>query len=256
MTTPIWLRNTGHMLNRNSPTILSGVAVAGVITTAVLAAKAGVKAYKHEVHTYLEEPGRENLTKSEIVKLTWKDYIPAGISGVATIACIIGANKIGLRRHAAMMGAFTIADTAFREYKEEVLKQIGAVKEGKVSDEVQKRRIDENQPPKDHQVIIAAGGDQLCYDSLTGRYFKSDIETIRQAKNQVNSEIIGGNMYASLNEFYAFLGLDTADVGEELGFNLDNLIELTFTTHMSQDGRPCLAMVFAKLPVTNYGKVF
>ena len=259
MTAPAWLRSTGRTINSNSTTILSATAVAGVIATAILAAKAAPKAKAaldevDQINEALSHDEPERTLKDNVL-ITWKFYVPTVISGAATIACIVGANQIGLRRQAALLGAYTLADTAFREYKDEVIKQIGANKETKVTDEIAKRRIDEN-PVRDDQVIITGGGEQMCYDVLSGRYFKSDIETIRQAANNINQQIVGGDMYASLNEFWAFLGLGPTTLGEEMGFNLEHFVELVFTSHLAQDGQPCLAVGYSKLPIADYGKVY
>lgn len=267
MTTPIWLRRTGRILNNNSTSILSAAAVGGVVVTAVLAVRTGKRI---EVAMSNDQMRAEDappipakayetgfsLSKAKVhISLFWRDYIPPTISGLATIGCIVGANQIGLRKQAAMLGAYTLADTAFREYKEEVVKLLGEKKNQEVQDRVAVKKIDEN-PPKDNQVIITGGGDQLCYDVLSGRYFKSDIETIRRAANEINKTIVGGNMYASLNEFWGFLGLAPTTLGEELGYNLEHFVDLVFTSHLAQDGTPCLAVGHASLPIADYGKVF
>lgn len=261
---PQLLRITGKTLSSNSPAILSGMAVAGVVGTVILAVKATPKAlhdlgYAREdkqtdadLANSQEPSGLVHLTAQETVKVAWKLYIPAGLTGLATIACIIGANQIGARRNAALLGAYSLADTAFREYKDEVLKQIGVSKEQKIHDEIVKRKIDEH-PVTDAQVIITGGGDQLCYETLTGRYFKSDIEKIRRTENEINHTVIS-EMYVSLNEFFGLLDLGPTTIGDELGWNLDNLCSLVFTSHLASDGRPCLAIGYAKLPRKDYGK--
>jgi hypothetical protein len=259
MTMPIWLRRAGQSMNQSSPTILSGLAVGGVIATAILAAKATPKAIEKIQEARSKWVGSdawvegEKFPATEKVKACWKVYIPAAITGTATVGCIIGANQVGMRRNAALVGAYTLADTAFREYKQEVLEQLGVTKERKVTDAVAKQAIDDH-PVSSTQVIITKGGENLCYDSLTGRYFKSDIETIRQAENEINRRIVGGDMYASQNEFYGLLGLANVIVGDELGWNLENFIELIFTSHLADDGQPCLAVGYARLPRRDYGK--
>jgi hypothetical protein len=244
MQTPKWIRLAGQSVNSNSPVILSSIAVAGVITTAVLAAKAAIKTHKDTEHL--------EMSLKEKAQNNWQNFIPATISGAATIACVIGANQIGARRNAALLGAYTLADTAFREYKDEVVTQLGKVKERKITDEIQKRDITEH-PVKDAQVIITGGGDQLCYDTLTGRYFKSDVESLRRAENEVNRRVLQ-DMYASHNEFYELIGLASTIVGDELGWNIDNVLELVFTSHLASDGTPCIAVGYSRLPRKDYGK--
>lgn len=265
MQTPNWLRLTGRTFSSNSPAILSGIAVGGVIATAILAVRATPKALDciadaqdHKAEYFdpaakEENPGlKEDLTPVETIKVVWKLYIPAAAAGVASIACIIGASQIGARRNAALVGAYSLVDTAFREYKDEVMHQIGTAKERKVVDQVAVNQM-ERSPATDSQVIITGGGDQMCYDTLTGRYFRSDIELIRRAENEINRRVLA-DMYAAHNEFYDLLGLAQTTIGDELGWNIDNLIELVFTSHLAPDGVPCLAISYARLPRKDYGK--
>jgi hypothetical protein len=248
MTAPIWLRRTGRVINSNSTSILSAAAVGGVVVTAVLAVRAANKiAEKEEV---IPEP-----TPKQYVQQFWREYIPATVAGAATIACVIGANQIGLRKQAATLGAYTIADAAFRQYKEQVVDLLGEKKAESVHDKVAIKKMDEN-PPKDNEVVLLGVDEQLCYDVLSGRYFQSDIETIRRAANEINACILNGDMYASLNQFWAFLGLDSTTLGEELGFNIEHRVELVFTSHLAKNGVPCLAVGYTSLPIADYGKVF
>jgi hypothetical protein len=261
MSAPNWARLAGQTISKNSTTILSATAVAGVVATAILTARA-TRRVEIVLQSDATPPGmvppviygpEHSLEKYKAyTKLFWKDYIPPAVAGLATIACIVGANQIGLRRQAAMLGAYALVDGAFREYKDEVLNQIGETKERKVVDEIAARKIEEN--PPDNQVILVGGGEQLCYDELSGRYFHSDAETIRQAALNVNESVIK-DMYASLNEFYGYLGLDSTVLGEQMGFNLDRLMDIVFTSHLAQGKTPCLAVTHKNLPVADYGKI-
>jgi hypothetical protein len=262
MTAPIWLRRTGRTLNNNSTSILSAAAVGGVIVTTVLAVRAGRKTEvvlesdPSELPAIVYRPGHSVEKTKAMIRLFWRDYIPPTVSGLATIACIVGANQLGLRKQAAMLGAYTIADGAFREYKREVGELLGEKKDQAIHDRVAVKKMEENPPPPDHEVIIMGGGEQLCYDTLSGRYFKSDIETIRRVANDINEEMLNGNMWAALNQFWNQIGLDGTTLGDEMGFNLDHTIQLTFTSHLAKDGRTALAVTHTSLPVYDYGKVF
>ena len=65
--------------------------------------------------------------------------------------------------------------------------------------------------------------------------------------NQVNNHI-----YASLNDLYAFMGLSSTEVGDDLGWNGDKLLEVSFSSHLAPDGDPCLAVYFTVPPKPNY----
>ena len=92
-------------------------------------------------------------------------------------------------------------------------------------------------------------------DSMSGRYFKSDMESIKQAINKLNRRRTYEN-YISLNEFYGEIGLNDVKNGELLGWNIDSgLIEPTFSTCLTEDGRPCIVLDFMVEPRYDYDKL-
>lgn len=263
MSTPVWLRRFGQTLKDNSPSILSAVAAAGVVGTAILAIKAtplALEALREARNDKVVEPvtinnheDTQELTVKEVVAATWRIYIPTVIVGAATCACIFGSSSISNRKNAAMLGAYTLVDTAFREYKDKVIEQIGAPKEDKVRDAVAAERI-ENNPVSAATVIVTGSGDQLCHDAVSGRYFRSDIEKIRKAENEFNSQVLGGDMWGSLNDFYTLLGLEHLAIGEVLGWNTLKLLDIKYSSHLTDNGVPCLAIDYRTLPFTDYSK--
>jgi hypothetical protein len=247
------------LVKDNSPTLISGAAVVGVITTAVLTARASRKATTY----MLEESGAldqstvevKHFTRRQVFERTWKLYIPPVLSGGATIGCIVWANRIGLQRNAALIAAAALADTAFREYKDEIVRTLGEKKHDEVEDRISEKRMADNPPPS-REVVLLGAGEQTCYDRWSGRYFRSSMESIRQAVNDLNKGIIDGNMYADLNEFYGLVGLDPIDGGEPVGWNVDNMCDVGFTSHLSSDGTACLCVYFRNIPKVDFGKTF
>lgn len=235
----------------NSPLILTYISVAGVVSTAVLAVKATPKALQDIINaqTFAEN----DLTPKETVEVAWKHYIPAAATGAVTIACIIGAHNVHARRNAALITVYSLTETALKEYQAKVKEQIGENKERKVRDEIAKDYI-ANTPMVNSEVLITGTGEQLCYDSFTGRYFKSDIETIRRAQNDINARVLN-EMYASHNDFYRLIGLPGTTYGEEVGWRTDNLMDLEYSSHLAEDGRPCLCIEYHVAPVRNYYKI-
>lgn len=82
-------------LKKNTSTILTCVGAAGVIATTVMAVQATPKALTLIKEEETIKGG--DLTKLEKVKVAGPTYIPAAVTGVATIACIFGANVLNLR---------------------------------------------------------------------------------------------------------------------------------------------------------------
>lgn len=236
----------------NSPVILTGIGVAGVVSTAVFATKGGIKAARLLEHegNWDEEYNPEFSLKTK-VNLTWKFFIPAGISGAMTITAIVFANRIEHRRAAALAAAFSLSEQAFSEYKEKVKEQIGEKREQKIRDEVNNDRIRKDPPPAG---MVISGTDVACKDAYTGRYFAGNMELIKKAQNDTNHQIIHQN-YASLNDFYDRVGLARTPIGEEVGWNTDELLDLQITTGLTEDQRPCLVFDFNVVPIRGYHRV-
>lgn len=237
----------------NSPVILTSIGVVGTISTALLSGQASFKAAEiiaDERYVRNQEGETPWLTKREMFDLTWSLYLPALGMGIMTISCIVAANRIGMRRAAALASAYALSEKAFVEYKEKVLEKIGDTKEQKVRDEIAQERVNQN-PVSTKEIIITGSGDVLCYDSITGRYFNGNVEALRRVQNDINAQIIE-SMYASLYEFYNLVGLPTTEYSYEVGWNIDNKLELEFSTVLSEDGRPCVSVGYHIWPIRGY----
>lgn len=248
------VKKIGSEVSKRSPEILMGIGIAGMITTTVLAVRATPKALK-EIDNYKETVllDHEKITPIETIKVAWKPYLPAAITGVASVACLIGSSSVSYRRSAALATAYKLSETAFSEYKSKVIETIGEKKEKTVRDEVAKERVNKN-PVTKSEVIITDKGNTLCYDSISGRYFKSDIEKIKRAENVLNKRLLTED-YVSLNDFYFELGLDDTKLGYELGWNVVNdLIEIEFSSQIADDGTPCIVVDYKIAPNYNYSR--
>lgn len=231
---------------KHSPEILTGMGIAGMVTTAVLAVKATPKALDL-IRDREDELEVEKLPVGEIVKTTWKCYIPAVSTCILSAACIIGASSVHTKRNAAIAAAYKLSEKALIEYKDAVIETIGEKKELEVRDKMAEKHI-EKDPVSKTEVIITDKGTSLCYDSISGRYFKSDIETIKRAENVINKQLLS-DMYVSLNDFYDELGLDYTKVGRELGWSVDDgLIDIHFSSQLADDGTPCLVVEYSTPP--------
>lgn len=244
-----------QLASDNSPLILTAFGVVGTVTTAVLAGKAAFKIGRlyeedHRLQVRIEQP---DMPPKEMIQTWWKEFIPTGLSLVGTVTCIICANQIGTRRTAALAAAYSLSEKAASEYTDKVVEHFGKAKEQKVRDEIQQDQMKKNSVGR-QEVHVTGGGDDLCYEKFTGRYFYSSMENIKQAMNRVNYDIVQG-VYASLSDFYAYLGLHSTGVSDELGWNGDHLMEIKFSTTIADDNRPCIAFEYRVEPVRNYFRV-
>ena len=239
-------------ISKHSPEILTGIGIAGMVTTTVMAVKATPKAI------ILIEERKNNddvakLTFIETVKTAWTCYIPAAVTGGLSIACLVGASSVNVRRNAALATAYTLSESALKEYQGKVIETIGEKKEQSVRDAVAKDRIDRN-PVSSREVIITERGNTLCYDVISGRYFKSDIDKLKKAENELNRQM-RDEMYISLNEFYYEIGLNPTSIGDDLGWNIDHgYIELNFSSQLADEGTPCLVIDYRVAPRYEYNR--
>lgn len=248
-----FVKNTSAVLKKHQPVILTGLGITGFFTMACMAVSVTPKALDRMAE--IKEDHAEDTDKKayakDVVKKVVPLYIPAAVVGGLSTACVIGANKVNSRRTAALATAYSLSESALKEYQEKVIETVGEKKEQAIRDAVAKDTIDRN-PVSTREVILTEKGNTLCYDGISGRYFKSDIDTIRKIENELNRRMIS-EMYISLNEFYDEIGLSHVDLGEDLGWNVDRgFIELGFSSHLTDDGTPCLAINYKVVPRYGY----
>lgn len=242
-----------NFVQKNSPYILTGLGCVGVVTTAVMTGKAAAIA-SNDLSLYCDQRTDEmstdelqkypahcyEATLKEKVLLTWKYFIPPALMGATSVACIIGAQTVNTKRHAALASLYTLTDQTLKDYQEKVIEQIGKNKAKKIEDEMAQDILDEH-PVTKHKIIRTSHGDTLCYDVYSGRYFTHDIEKLRRIQNDFNHDLMG-TMWLPLNDLYYMMGLEQVKMGEDLGWCVDDLLEFKFTSKLADDGQPCLVV--------------
>lgn len=251
------VKKTKRVISKYSPEILVTLGVSSMITSTVLAVKATPKALILIEDAEKEKTGmaltKKKLDWKETVQVTWKEYLPAASFGVSGIIFVILGCKVNSKRSAALATAYAISEKTLRTYRDKVIETIGEKKEKQIREQVNQDQIDKN-PVQNNQVIITSKGNTLMMDSISGRYFRSDLETIRKILNDLNREITYQN-YISLNEFYYALGLDGIKPGDNMGWNIDGgLIELEFNTCLADNDEPCICIDYIRMPHPNFNK--
>lgn len=218
-------------VKKNAPTILTSAGVAGVITTTILAVRATPKAITliQEEKVWQVETKREDMTREEqaseirldvltYLKLLWRPYLPAIISGGLTITCIIGSHVISEKRATVLAGLVSSSEALLVKYQDKVIEQIGENKERALRDSIAEDDIRNAPPIKEHIQETKYGYDRDVFKDLrTGRYFWFDIERLRTVENDILSLLNHGER-VTLNEFYDMLGLGGVEDGELLGW--------------------------------------
>lgn len=199
-------------LKRNSATILTSIGAVGVVTTAVMAVKATPKAIRLLENATCEKG--ETLTTVEKIKITTPVYIPSIIMGVSTIACIFGTNILNKRKQASLVSAYTLIDSYHKKYRNKLIEI-----HGKEADEEIRNAI-----AREHCDFHLIGLDvpdrkMIFYDEISGRSIVRYEREVMDAEYHLNRNFTMRG-YASLNEFYEFLGLPVTDYGATVGWSM------------------------------------
>lgn len=279
----IFAKTVGSAVRKHSPTIATVIAVGGFCTTIIMVGKATPKAIKLLDDAKADKADQLGLIEAEIeqgnyseadvdnpyiygeiiqhasknvrlslweqIKVTAPVYWPAAIAGAGTIFCMIFANSVNQRRVAALAAAYQMSEATLKEYQEKVIETVGEKQEQAIRDEIAKSRM-ENDPVTEKHVYSTGDGDHLCYDSWSGRYFRTDINKLKAAVNDLNAVLLKEG-WVSLNDLYDRLGLNGVKKGEDLGWWMEkpsDLIEVRYSSQLAKDGTPCLVFDFLVEP--------
>lgn len=174
--------------HRNASTILTCLGGVGVVATTILAVKATLKALQL-MEEAKEEKGEE-LSKWEIVKVAGPRYIPTVLVGAGTLACIFGANVLNKRQQAALMSAYTLLDSSYKQYQQKVKEIYGE---------------------DAHQEII---------DAIAAE--KAENVGINAPSFVSNNALYVDDHCGEPRLFYDFLGIEPTDYGSELGWAISD----------------------------------
>lgn len=242
-----------HGLNKNGSLLLAGASLVGFGVTVIFVARGQMKAdaviaernqlyvsnpFNSDDVTVTEGEDVDHISDTEVVPkismreyfdLTWHYYIPAAISGVVTVGCIIGSQYISRRQVAGLM-ASVAAVTVNRDRLEQIVRE----KYGdEAIDELKKKLTLTKTPSEDSHDILrndlfiqvpaeeTGYGDLLCYEGYFGRWFRSSEEEVRKALDMISEEFKNG-MYVSYNDIYDELGIERSDIGYEFGWCHDD----------------------------------
>ena len=250
------IKNVKMAATKHSPEILTGFGIAGMIAATVMAVRATPKALEliEDKKEELELHPTDNLRPMEVVQATWKCYVPATVTGVMSVACLVGASSVNARRNAALATAYNLSATALADYKEKVIETIGEKKERAVRDKVAEEHINK-EPANQSTIIVSGNGNTRCFDTITKQRFTSDIESIKRTVNELNRRMINGEDYISLNDFYSEIGMEPVSIGDDLGWNtIRGLIEVEFSAQIDTDGVPCIVLDYAVAPKRGFNR--
>ena len=192
----------------NSGIIFSALSIAGLVGTCIMAVKGALTADK------LIDP---DLDKEEKIKVYAKSYAGAAICGAGTIACILGANHVHLRKEAALAGVAALWKTDLTKLDEKVKEKFGLDKAKEIHHEIIKDKMKENLPMQ----MPVPDGQILVYEPYTDQYINTSREKIANAMYKAN-EKLAKEFDVRLNYIIGLLGGTMTKEGDLIGWNWEN----------------------------------
>lgn len=245
----------GLKIKKHSPEILLVTGTVGVVASTVMACKATLKVEEivdeakekidtiHQVSAdpamaekYSEDDGKKDLaivytqTAVKFIKL----YGPSVTISVASLACMIGSNRILNKRNAALAAAYAAVDKSFKEYRGRVIERFGKQMDRELrynikAQEIEETTVDANgketitkktvdvMDPNSYSqyaIVFDDSNEGWDPDPERSKYF------LIQQQNWANERLKSrGHLF--LNEVYDMLGAKRTKAGAQVGWVYD-----------------------------------
>ena len=236
------------LIQKNSPTVLFGAGVVGVITTAVLASRATLKLDKVINETQQNLMALETMkeTRTEYTSSDFhkdaiyiytksvaeigKLYAPTIVVGTMSIGALAGAHRILNQRNLALSAAYAAVDRSFAQYRERVIADLGEAKDDEYRFGVEDHTITRKTPTG--EIVVSEKHVNPNYYSPYARFFDEVSQNwsrtseynfifLRAQQNYAN-DLLASRGHVFLNEIYDMLGIERSRAGAVVGWVLSN----------------------------------
>lgn len=235
---------------KQSPQVLFGVGVIGVVATTVLASRAtlkldsvlnGIEDTKQKIResegivlkdgkTYDAEAQRHDLivTNTRGVVQVAKLYAPTVIVGVLSIGCLTGAHVVLSRRNVALTAAYAGLERAYNGYRDRVREQYGeetelALHHGTTT--VRETVQDTNGPKVVEKKVVDGTRSMYArfFDELNKNWNRQPEYNLifLRCQQQYANDMLKSRGHVFLNEVYDMLGMDRTKAGAVVGWIMD-----------------------------------
>lgn len=231
----------------------------GIITGAVgftgaigLTAKATVQAVRRTDYETEKKGGK--LTAKELIELNWRYYFGPAILWIGSVISLCFAAR-GYKSSVKLLATLYAASEAERKRLEEIaLEKLGPKKFDEMKDEVAQNRLNMD-PVSAHTIYDTGTGVWLCYDSLSGRYFRSSSDHIERAVNRFNNYILTHQAGKSYNDLFYEISPVFSDIefGKDVGWGYEKgVVDIRYSTHRADNGEPCLVLEYRIPPYKDF----
>lgn len=195
-------------MGENDRTLLTGLAVGGVLLTVGLA----VRATKRLIEKKPEIEAAE--TTKEKVIIVAKEVAPAVVAGVATEAVILKGHKVASDKIAALSQAVTITTGSYNAYKQIVEENVDDDKLKQIKELFSKKEVDnavekiqkENPGAKVQMRIVDTGAGTNIFE-LDGILFRATMSYVDKKFNDMDYQLRSDD-FVSKTELHQALNID------------------------------------------------
>ena len=228
------------VLEKNSPAILFGTGIVGMVGSTVLACRAtlkleevldegkeNVKKAKTLEHEDYSEKDREKdlaiihiQTSVKIVKL----YGPAIVLGGVSVAALTQSHSILNKRNAALTAAYAALEKGFAQYRQRVVEKYGEEEDRNFR--YGSREVEVMEDGKKKTVLRVGEGEPSIYarffDPMSTKWSKEPEYNLLLLKCQQNyaNDLLRARGHVFLNEVYDMIGVPRSKAGSVVGWIL------------------------------------
>lgn len=192
------------------------------------------------------------LSKKDIIRVTWKAYVVPTTIGALSVLCLIKSRSIDAKQTALLAAMLKASEESYKDYKKAVEETVPEKKTAEIHDKYVDNRM-ERYPSSSGNVYCTGNGDQLCFDELSGLYFKSSTEHVKLALAEATA-ILRKDDTLALSEVYDLLGLPSGDYARNCGWNTEYTYRLDYRlrSKLTDTDIPCLVIEYMNRPTDRY----
>lgn len=230
------------LMQKNSPGLLLGVGVAGMVGSTVLACRATLKMEevvgeakgKLDTAKTLDHPDYSDKDRSRDISLVYfqtgikigRLYSPAILLGGLSIACLTSSHNILTRRNAALTAAYTALEQGFNEYRSRVVEKYGEEQDRDFRYGTQKVEIVDPETNRKKTVSRVSQDTPSIYArffDLHSTSWSKEPEynlIFLQCQQNYANDLLKARGHVFLNEVYDMVGVPRSKAGAVVGWIL------------------------------------
>ena len=262
-------------IKHNSPHILFGAGIAGVVAGTVLACRATLKVgdVLDEMQDDVEAVKRDMNDPKDVAYAYGHGtlriarlYAPAVIVTSVSIAALTKSHVTLTKRNGALTAAYTGLHTAFENYRERVREEVGEERELDIFHGTELEKIKKGNKTETKKIVDPAKISQYSrFFDESSLQWRDNAELnlffLRSQQNYFN-DILHAQGFVFLNDVYKALGFPLTDAGQIMGWVIDedtnNFIDFGIYEAYNKDfingGEPCILLTF-NIDGVVYGRI-